>query len=808
MLVPDEGPKTAKIVVVGEAPGQREEQTGRPFVGPAGKRLAELFEEGGIARRRVYVGNVVQRRPPGNKIDVIPADELEAWVEDLHERLAELKAPHVIVPTGRVALEALIGRKVAIKKARGLLFEYEHQGRTVKVLPTLHPAFLFRDPSWTRACRLDWRKIGREAETPEWLDCEREHVVRPALDEVAEFLDEARHAERLSLDIETPGRRLTCIAFSMHPEISITVPLLREDWGRAVDHRQAVTLVRELCGLAVPKVMQNGLFDAYWLAQDLDCEVRNFRFDLMVMHHVLFPSEPHDLSYMASIDIPSQRYWKDWDAKEGEARKALTDRDALFKYNGIDACVQRELADVYWDLLRKRGLERLYLGRFANLFGPSLRLMLHGVGVNAGARDREHTRLQARCVAIRDELSEMAGRDLEAKKSISRQKFADWFYNELKVRKVRVRREGSKALATDEVTLRRHLLAAQSGRTRSKDPAVVVRAIELMLEHTRLYQLSTFLVDERQDSDGRVRSHYKPTTTTGRFSSTKTPKGTGMNLQNVDREIRHMFVPDAGCVFLKADLSQAESRVVYALTGDPKLVEIAQTPPWEFDVHRFNASIIFGKPEDEVTGEERYLAKRAVHAAHYGMHGGKLSEILLLDGIARTPDECQAMIDAYMEWARSVRQWQRDTRQKVLLKRPIVTSWGLAFDPGVDVRVSEDLFRQAYAFVPQSEVAFLLHQYGFVPLDAYIRSTNLASKINLHVYDELVVSCPLEEVWDVATFLRESLERPRLYGGVELVIPVEVGVGSSWKVEREWKRFPNRAELEGAAEPLLTTKAA
>ena len=101
-------------------------------------------------------------------------------------------------------------------------------------------------------------------------------------------------------------------------------------------------------------------------------------------------------------------------------------------------------------------------------------------------------------------------------------------------------------------------------------------------------------------------------------------------------------------IFLSADLSQIESRIALAYTGDPRMLEIARAMPWEHDQHTQNAALIFACSENEVSKEKRYLGKKAVHAATRGARGRKLSEELLKDGYIKSPEECDHLIDTYL----------------------------------------------------------------------------------------------------------------------------------------------------------------
>ncbi|HEX8430000.1 MAG TPA: uracil-DNA glycosylase, partial [Longimicrobium sp.] len=153
-----EGDPRARIMVVGEAPGENEDRTGRPFVGKAGKLLDLLLATAGIARESVYICNVIKCRPPANRNP--KADEVEACSPYLL-RQVELVEPEVIIAFGTFAAQTLLGTDTSIGKLRGRPHAYrptpEHAG--VPLVPTYHPAALLRNPGWVRAVWDDLQRV-------------------------------------------------------------------------------------------------------------------------------------------------------------------------------------------------------------------------------------------------------------------------------------------------------------------------------------------------------------------------------------------------------------------------------------------------------------------------------------------------------------------------------------------------------------------------------------------------------------------------------------------------------------------------
>jgi len=133
-----EGPLDARIMFVGEGPGESEDRKGRPFVGKAGQLLTKMIEAMGITREQVYICNVVKHRPPRNR-DPEPR-EVTACLGFLEKQIA-LVNPQVIVTLGNVPTKALLKTTEGITAMRGRW----HQRQGVMVRPTYHPSFLLRN---------------------------------------------------------------------------------------------------------------------------------------------------------------------------------------------------------------------------------------------------------------------------------------------------------------------------------------------------------------------------------------------------------------------------------------------------------------------------------------------------------------------------------------------------------------------------------------------------------------------------------------------------------------------------------------
>ena len=159
-LVYGVGNPKAKVMFVGEGPGRDEDIQGEPFVGRAGHLLTDIITKGmGLRREDVYIANVIKCRPPDNRNP--EPDEIESC-EPFLVRQIELIKPRVIVALGKFAVQTLLKSKLPIMRLRGVWQQY----RGTRLMPTLHPAYLLRNPGDKKLVWEDIKKVLQELRSP------------------------------------------------------------------------------------------------------------------------------------------------------------------------------------------------------------------------------------------------------------------------------------------------------------------------------------------------------------------------------------------------------------------------------------------------------------------------------------------------------------------------------------------------------------------------------------------------------------------------------------------------------------------
>lgn len=337
--------RDAKIMLIGEAPGQQEEALGKPFVGKSGQELTKMLAEAGIIREECYLTNVFLDRPPSNNIFawcLKKKEADEAWqalgnegkypyvylksgnyldparlVEALPRLQEEIKAynPNIIIALGNTPLWALTNLS-GITKYRGTILLCDIFDQQYKVLPAFHPAYILRQWESRPVAVADFMKAKKESQYKEFRRINRELWLEPNTQDIVDFREKhLTTAESFAYDIETGFGQITCIGFGTTTH-AMCVPFLdtrKPDWSywQTKDEEVAAwNLVRSILNLSGPlKIAQNGMYDITWLWTKVGIPVNAPMGDTMLMHHSMFPEMNKGLAFLGSI-YTNEVSWK------------------------------------------------------------------------------------------------------------------------------------------------------------------------------------------------------------------------------------------------------------------------------------------------------------------------------------------------------------------------------------------------------------------------------------------------------------------------------------------------------------------
>tara|TARA_B000000565_G_scaffold240408_1_gene204564 strand:+ start:37 stop:741 length:705 start_codon:yes stop_codon:yes gene_type:complete len=155
-IVFSDGNAKSKIMIIGEAPGANEDEEGLPFVGRAGMLLDKMLAAINLDRKKVYVSNIINYRPPDNRKPT--EEEIKQYLPFISKHI-EIINPKILVLLGSTAMNALIGKDVVISKMRGKWIEKKFGNCKTSVIVTFHPAFLMRQPAQKKMAWIDLKMI-------------------------------------------------------------------------------------------------------------------------------------------------------------------------------------------------------------------------------------------------------------------------------------------------------------------------------------------------------------------------------------------------------------------------------------------------------------------------------------------------------------------------------------------------------------------------------------------------------------------------------------------------------------------------
>lgn len=734
----------SRIALVGEAYGVQEERQRKPFVGPAGHMLDTCLHQALITRSESFITNVFNARPPSNDVSVwldlsrrqpLETDFYHRSLNLLRQDLAREK-PNVVVALGNVPLYALTGQR-SIMKYRGSILE-STLVPGLKVVPTIHPAAALRQFIFTYSIVFDLKRVREESEFPELRLPKRDFILEPDLQQVADYLEACKKKKLCAFDIEVLNNQVNCISFSHEPLTAICIPFLNSSYDNYWSEPDELVIWQLMAEVledeTIKKVAQNGLFDCTFLAQKTSLLVRGFVADTMVGFHLLYPDLPKGLDYICSV-CTREPYYKD----EGKHWHPKLDWSVGWNYNCKDSAVTLESWHRIRSLLGQAGLGETY-DFVTSLLEPLVYMNLRGIPVKRTAINEFVKNSDQKLAELQTRLNAVAGAELNPN---SPKQLQTYFYI-LKGENPYVSRKTGNPTVDDD--------ALQRLARKGYEEAHIIQEMRSIRKLTGTY------LDIELDSDDRMRCSYNPAgTTTGRLSSSKTIFGTGLNLQNVPKEARQFMVADLGKVLVEVDLSQAEARVVAYLSNDPNMIGAFETGK---DIHQLTATLI---------NASRQIGKTVNHASNYDMGFTKLS---LLLGCPQK--EAKDLLEKYHAVYPGVRHvFHQGVQKQLRVSRSLTNLLGrkrLFME-----RWTEDLFRQAYAFIPQSSVVDILNR-GLVQLYESDR-VDILAQVHDSILFQFDENLEAETLW----WIKKTLEQPLHYQGYEFTIPAELKIGLNWR---------------------------
>jgi len=538
------------------------------------------------------------------------------------------------------------------------------------------------------------------------------------------------------------------ISFKMGEAYYIPVP---------ADQKQARKIVAEFKPLfdseTITKVGQNIKFDALVLS-GYGIKLYGPIFDTMVAHYLIQPELRHNLDFLSEIYLGYKKIATSELIGKGKFQTTMrsVDLQTIKEYACEDADITLQLKPLLDKELVKGNVKKLFEEVEMPLLKVLIEMELAGMKIDVKALDEYAVILREQIILLESEITEMAGEpfNISSPKQLGHILF-DKLLLDPKAKKTK-----TKQYSTNEdvlVTLQdRHPIIGK------------------VLEHRGLKKLLSTYVESLpkliNHKTGKIHTSYNQTVAvTGRLSSNNP------NLQNIPirdengREIRKAFVPsDSDHLFLSADYSQIELRIMAALSGDQVMIEAFANGE---DIHAATASKIYNIPLGEVTSDMRRKAKTANFGIIYGISPFGLAQRL---NIPR--NEAKQLIDDYFINFPQVKQYMDE---QILLARKrgyVETIMGrrryLKDITSENAAVRGFAERNAINAPIQGSAADII-KVAMVRIQRRFDEENVASKMNLQVHDELNFDLLKSETDQVKAIVKEEMEH-----AVEMVVPLEV----------------------------------
>ena len=819
--VPGVGNVGAKLMILGEAPSKEETAAGKPFVGPSGRELDRLLKDAGLNRSETWITNVCKYEVPPNFNDKRASFSTRALAHgiDINQQLVELQTeinsvkPNVILALGGTALWALSG-KTKISKHRGSIM----WGMGTKFVPTYHPAHLLHSASggeikgyWNRQVMIfDFKRAWEESLSPTLELPSRTLQIANNSWELYNFLERYKGRKKLAVDIEAGGHCLPiCVGLSFDKSHGMTVPLWNRDGISNIPQADLTNmwllLARALWENDI--VGQNFNYDRDKIRR-LGFAIRRVYSDTMLKAFAINPELPKGLAFNTSI-YTREPFYKDEGMYEGSYRDLLLGC-------ARDSCVTYEINDAMDADLDELGMRKFYENFIMQLPDFYMEIENNGFRVNEEKRLELIKKYVEWDERLGFEMFQIVGEDINPSSptQVSSLLFDNWKLP---------RRQGT---GEEELT---SLLNLQNGVHYQpyRD------WIEKCLERRKVKKtLSTYLL-ALPDYDGKMRTTCFMCLETGRTSTGQQnppirplvdTKGKGKQVDmkpmgaafqvftkhgDIGADVRGMYEPDEGYIFVQLDSSQAEARVVFNLATDEQALQDID----EHDYHALTASWFFGGVEADyskkVLGYEspiRFAGKTLRHAGHLG--AAKRRASIELNTQARKYKIPIKVTEAQAERALTIFH-AKQPKIRAVFHAEVIESlkntrrlvaplpWGIdAPSGGVRVfyeRWGEDLFRESLAYLPQRAVTDNTKAAGI-----RIKKQCPEAKIILEAHDALVFAVRLDTLDDFVALAKKEMERPINFSACSLPrrmlrIPCDVEVGENYKDLFKYKQ-PSRED--------------
>ena len=511
----------------------------------------------------------------------------------------------------------------------------------------------------------------------------------------------------------------------------------------------------------IEKVGQNIKYDITILA-NYGIEVKGKLFDTMIAHYILQPELYHGMDYLAEIYLDYDTIKiEELIGEKGKNQKNMRDvaPERVCDYACEDADVTLKLKNILEGEIKKEGLEELFYNIEMPLVPVLAYMERNGARIDTVSLKETSTLFGKRLNDIEEEIYSLAGEPFNI---ASPRQVGDILFGKLKIV------DKPKKTKTGQYVTSEDVLA----QLQNRHPIV-----KKILQHRGLKKLLSTYIDALPSlvnpRSGKIHTSYNQTVTaTGRLSSSNP------NLQNIPirdedgKEVRKAFVPDDGCLFLSADYSQIELRIMAHLSGDKNMIEDFRSG---YDIHAATAAKIYKKPIEEVTKDERRKAKTANFGIIYGISVFGLAERMNVDR-----REAKELIDNYFETYKGVYEYIEKCKQEAKANGYVETIFHRKrYLPDIN---SHNAVVRGYAErnavnAPIQGSAADIIKVAMINIYRRMKAENMRSTMILQVHDELNFNIVPEERDAMQKLVIEEMQNAF---AMSVPLIADYGWGNNW----------------------------
>jgi len=803
------GPVHSKAAFIADFPQGKDFETGYSLTGYSGDLLRNFCKEQKLTLEDFYRTCLIKEKAPDSSLD---KDKFESAVGSLKktygplllEELNEIK-PNLLIPLGELSFSYLTNL-TNIRKFRGSVLspigELSVNQENLKVLPILGPyPYLNQEYRLRAVSRIDFSKIHKYLNNDPIPDNQYNIWVARSSTALRAYLDRAYKEcmDRegfLVFDIETYLQIPICISFCFDGFESVCIPIL--DSTIEVDQRALmVELVDRILRSPVPKVNQNIKYD-WKILERWGFRVNNVVGDTMLASSTLYCEFPKNLGFLTSIytELP---YFKD-EGKEFDPEKGK--RDRYYLYNAKDSLATSQIYTKQKPELIELGTKQVY-DNLITILPIYRRMEDRGFRID----DEKRQKLLARYESL-FHVQELKCRKLlgwDYFNPLSHKQCHDAIFDELGYKKLRGMKSTKDGKAsTDEESLDYLLVHGIAERSPNFGPVILAailgaRKVKKVLE---ILELPAY-------PDGRFRCEYNLTgTENARTSAGKTTDqiivlegnkvflvNLGHSLQTIGKhgftidgmtygkDLRSIFVPSRGYVFVECDLNSAEARVDRVLSGNLDMSIF--NPP---GIHRLTGSWLYNCKPDEikkntlVDGVDRYhMSKTVRHAAERNMGPDRL--VMMTQ---RPLKECKDILDKLHSFQPEIKRGFHSGIKNALdaPEHCLIAPNGRRRD--FYDRIERETYNEGISFLPQAIVS---DQTKFAGIGRTFCDSSIYSWAHLleEGHDGILAEVVKGRELEFAELYKRNVEsepidfrKCTLSRDLQLVIPCEVAIGESW----------------------------